>query len=76
MSGSCTATLKKLDTKSTQWARLEDCQTSSVGDYLSELNKQSELTVEQKTYLFDWSIPIHCPRLAAELKIPKYFASK
>ena len=25
-------------------------------------------------YLFDWSLPHHCPPLAEELTIPKYFA--
>ena len=25
-------------------------------------------------YLFDWSLPLHCPELANEMNIPKYFA--
>lgn len=25
-------------------------------------------------YLFDWSLPLHCPELMADLKIPDYFA--
>ncbi len=25
-------------------------------------------------YLFDWSLPLSCPGLAQELRIPKYFA--
>lgn len=28
----------------------------------------------QLLYLFDWSLPIHCPELANELTVPKYFA--
>ena len=25
-------------------------------------------------YLFDWSLPLHCPELAKQLTIPRYFA--
>jgi len=25
-------------------------------------------------YLFDWSLPLNCPELVKELRIPKYFA--
>ena len=25
-------------------------------------------------YLFDWSLPLHCPELAKQLTIPRYYA--
>ena len=25
-------------------------------------------------YLFDWSLPLHCPQLANEITIPEYFS--
>lgn len=27
-------------------------------------------------YLFDWSLPLHCPKLVEKLRIPRYFAGK
>lgn len=34
----------------------------------------SLLHVASLKYLFDWSIPLHCPELMKELIIPKYFS--
>lgn len=28
-----------------------------------------------KSYLFDWPLPVNCPELVKDLKIPKYFAN-
>lgn len=32
------------------------------------------LFLSEVRYLFDWSLPLHCPELARELTIPSYFA--
>jgi hypothetical protein len=32
-------------------------------------------TESDRQYLFDWSLPINCPNLVKELRIPKYFAN-
>ncbi|XP_045214857.2 bifunctional arginine demethylase and lysyl-hydroxylase JMJD6-like [Mercenaria mercenaria] len=73
VAGNCSVTLKKCIKDSVQWARLEDATTMKVKDFISSLH--SNLSHDQdKLYLFDWNIPLHCQELAAELKIPKYFA--
>ena len=67
-------TLKKLDQNSVEWARLENTETCTVEDFISTLAAQEQKAMEEKRYLFDWSLPLYCPRLADELRIPKYFA--
>jgi hypothetical protein len=56
-----------------QWARLEDATTMKVKEFISSLQDNHK---HNNLYLFDWNIPLHCQQLAAELKIPKYFAGK
>ena len=63
------APVKKLVEDSVEWSKLEDVKEMSVKTFLESLN-------EQPHYLFDWSLPLHCPKLAEELIIPKYFAGK
>ena len=69
-------TLKKLDQSSVEWARLETAERCSVGAFIDNLPKQEAAAMKDKRYLFDWSIPLNCPRLAEEVKIPKYFAGQ
>ena len=66
--------VKCLVADSVEWAQLEDCHSTTVGDFIDSLPAQNTLSPEKQTYLFDWSLPIHCPALAQELTIPKYFA--
>ena len=33
------------------------------------------MAIAELKYLFDWSLPLHCPELAKQLVIPKYFAA-
>ena len=66
--------VKKLDESSVEWARLEEAETSSVGALIDSLTRQESLPLADKRYLFDWSLPLNCPRLAQQLVIPKYFA--
>ena len=68
--GECTTMLKKLVPESAEWARLEDFREVKVKDYIDDLTsgKADDL------YLFDWSLPLHCPQLATEVTVPKYFA--
>lgn len=61
-------TLKKSVKDSVQWARLEDSRVTKVKEFISGIHGN-----ETEEYLFDWSLPEHCPKLAEELTIPKYF---
>ncbi|XP_059151940.1 uncharacterized protein LOC131938068 [Physella acuta] len=54
---------------SVEWARLEESSLTTVGEFISKVEKN-----ETNEYLFDWSLPLHCPELAQDLVIPKYFA--
>ena len=74
--GSPSIQLKKLQPESVEWARLEDCKSMTISSFIDGLNLQENQPVTDKTYLFDQSIPIHFPRLAEEIVIPKYFASR
>ena len=71
--GDCNATVKKAVTESVEWARLEDSDTIKVSTFINNVILGGK---ECSEYLFDWSIPIHCHRLAEELIIPKYFAGQ
>ncbi|XP_074649165.1 bifunctional arginine demethylase and lysyl-hydroxylase JMJD6-like [Tubulanus polymorphus] len=69
LAGDCPVTLKKLVTDSAEWAQLEDAESMKLSafiDYISNGNIDR--------YLFDWSLPIHCPDLVKDLKIPRYFS--
>jgi len=50
---------------STEWAGLEDAESKRVADFLD--HKISD------HYLFDWSLPLNAPALAAEFTVPAYF---
>lgn len=54
--------------QSVEWAKLENCCEITVSELLKTLDDPGA-----SRYLFDWSLPLHCPQLAAEINIPKYF---
>lgn len=60
--------LKKLVPLSAEWAQLEDSSTSTVEDFIDNVKRG-----ETKDYLFDWSLPLHCPELDKTLKLPSFF---
>ncbi|XP_052791172.1 uncharacterized protein LOC128225165 [Mya arenaria] len=72
VAGECDAPVKKPVKESVKFAHLEDCGTMKVKDIIDSLH--GDLPHDQQVYLFDWSLPCHCPELAKEITIPKYFA--
>lgn len=73
--GHCQVEPKQLVADSVEWARLEQCGSSTtVSAFIDSLPQQEGLLPTEQTYLFDWSLPLHCPQLASELFIPRYFA--
>lgn len=71
VAGDCKAQLKRHVKESASWARLEDARESTVRAFIDGLTSEGD---REQLYLFDWSLPLHCPDLANELTIPKYFA--
>ncbi|KAK3580713.1 hypothetical protein CHS0354_005717 [Potamilus streckersoni] len=69
--GNCFVTVKKTIPASVEWARLEDAKRITVGEYIDKILSDDS---SEKTYLFDWSLPLNCPQLAEEITMPKYFA--
>ena len=81
--------MKKVVSGSVEWAQLEKAGDSLVAEFIDTLECQKGgksdaaylqsfcrgLLYLDPTYLFDWSLPIHCPELMAELSIPEYFES-
>lgn len=78
--GDCVVTLKHSVQNSCEWARLENKEKITVSDYIDRiegLDDKSQLDRNASPgYLFDWSLPIHCPRLMEKIRIPRYFAGK
>ena len=72
-----------------EWAQLEKAGDCSVAGFIDTLEGQTDgklslqlsryraiqFSFVAPTYLFDWSLPLHCPELMAELSIPDYFKS-
>ena len=71
LAGKKKVTLKKLVPMSAEWARLEDSSSSTVEEFIDGVNGGCT-----SDYLFDWSLPLHCPDLAATVTIPEYFAGE
>ncbi|XP_078581463.1 uncharacterized protein LOC144864916 [Branchiostoma floridae x Branchiostoma japonicum] len=67
--GNKQAPVKRVVSGSAEWAQLETARTVKVCDFIDSLDQHDA----QKLYLFDWSLPIHCPELSKELTVPKYF---
>ncbi|XP_046554523.1 LOW QUALITY PROTEIN: uncharacterized protein LOC124263846 [Haliotis rubra] len=80
VAGEVKVTLKKPVGWSVEWAGLEEGDTVTVGEYMDQtLNprdteRQGKEGLPSMQYLFDWSLPLHCPKLVEELSIPRYFA--
>lgn len=78
--GGCVVTIKHSVQNSCEWARLENKEKITVSDYIDRiegLDDKSQLDRNASPgYLFDWSLPIHCPRLVEKIRIPRYFAGK
>lgn len=76
--GDCVVTLKHSVQNSCEWARLENKEKITVSEYIDlieGLDDKNHLDRNTSSgYLFDWSLPIHCPRLMEKLRIPRYFA--
>ena len=66
--GNHKVTVKQLVHGSVEWARLEDAEMTTVQQFVDGLKEGKE------RYLFDWSLPLFAPTLAAQVTIPKYFA--
>lgn len=63
--------LKTLSSYSVEWAKLDrDCDMK-IKDYIAKVKAKDPII--QNNYLFDWSLPLHCPELDAHFEIPKYF---
>lgn len=76
--GDCVVTLKHSVKNSCEWARLENKEKITVSDYIDRIEGLDDKNqLDRNTslgYLFDWSLPIHCPRLVEKIRIPRYFA--
>ena len=62
-----TVQLRRPVTGSTEWAGLENGEQVKVGDLLSNGFPPAG------KYLFDWSLPLHCPALSKEFTVPELF---
>ena len=73
-------TLKHSVENSCEWARLENKEKTTVSDYIDKIEESDgKMTSDGRKsngYLFDWSLPLHCPKLVEKLRIPRYFAGK
>nr|XP_022313990.1 F-box protein At1g78280-like [Crassostrea virginica] len=76
--GDCGVTLKHSVENSCEWARLENKEKTTVSDYIDKIEesdgKMTSDGSKSNGYLFDWSLPLHCPKLVEKLRIPRYFA--
>ena len=63
----CTVQLRRPVSGSTEWAGLESGEQVKVGDLLSNGFPPAG------KYLFDWSLPLHCPALSKEFTVPLLF---
>jgi hypothetical protein len=67
VAGSCLAPLRAPRTGSCEWAGLEPAGEARLADLLAEGPPPAG------TYRFDWSLPLHCPRLAEQFSVPELF---
>ncbi|KAL8576600.1 hypothetical protein ACOMHN_025075 [Nucella lapillus] len=68
VAGECPARVKRSVQGSVEWAGLEESRLVRVSEFLDSMEQGCG------DYLFDWSLPLHCPALAGEITIPRYFA--
>ncbi|BFZ03456.1 hypothetical protein BsWGS_06495 [Bradybaena similaris] len=69
VAGPVKASVKRAIPQSVEWAKLEQCRETTVGEFIDQVQEG-----QTSNYLFDWSLPIHCPQLAEDLSLPKYFS--
>ncbi|GFR87853.1 bifunctional arginine demethylase and lysyl-hydroxylase JMJD6-B [Elysia marginata] len=69
--GSITVPVKRHISGSVEWAKLEESRTTTLADHIDKV-QQNQTT----DYLFDWSLPLHCPQLANEITVPEYFSGE
>lgn len=69
--GPVKAAMKHALPLSVEWAKLEQCRETTVGEFIDQVKDG-----QTSDYLFDWSLPIHCPQLAEDLSLPKYFSGR
>lgn len=74
VAGDCQVPLRRMACGSRNWAGLEAGATASVAEYVEHVCGRRPQTRLDGHYLFDWSLPLHCPALAARLTIPQTFA--
>lgn len=67
--GAVKAVVKCAVPLSVEWAKLEQSREVTVGEFIDQVRAG-----QTSDYLFDWSLPLHCPQLTNELNIPKYFS--
>jgi hypothetical protein len=65
--------LKRLETHSSEWAKLESNSEMLVKEFVEKI-QNSEKSKVKDLYLFDWSLPLHCKALNEEFNIPSYFS--
>ena len=60
---------------SIEWAKLESSGKSvSIRDFIESIEEEEQAGKEtKKGYLFDWSLPLHCPELYKDFSVPFYF---
>jgi hypothetical protein len=69
VAGHCRVNLKETQLSSTEWARLDFARETTVSQFVNAIREPSSALA--KFYLFDWSLPIHCPELSSEFTVPK-----
>ncbi|CAG5135387.1 unnamed protein product [Candidula unifasciata] len=69
VAGSVKAAVKCAVPLSVEWAKLEQSREITVGEFIDQVKGG-----QTSDYLFDWSLPIHCPQLAKDIALPKYFS--
>ena len=78
------AELKQRVEGSVHWAGLEPAppvdganSLETVGEFIGSIRRAAAAAPAAPVhrYLFDWSMPQHCPELLDELTVPRYFAS-
>ena len=72
--GACRLRPRCLVPGSADWARLEPGPEMTVSELLTRVQHPPGGDTQRTECLFDWSLPLYCPELAAQLTVPKYFA--
>lgn len=73
VAGCCRVFLKRLVGLSVEWAKLELAKETTIAEFIQSLKHPNRDPENELLYLFDWSLPNHCPQMAQEVTIPHYF---